>query len=136
MIIIEIDNVQNYGQIYRAVEFFYRLCSIIKSKKKRHGYTRKIVFFWVFSFFSLFLVYVYLAAGCNETYAKNGGNSCRRASFDAVAKFCIIKLEYTYMKRGVLTEKLLLRETAKQTNLVIIIFTAIMIMDTAMLMYT
>lgn len=41
-----------------------------------------------------FLVHVCLAAGCNETYAKNGGDSCRRASFDAVAKFYIVELGY------------------------------------------
>jgi len=75
--------------------------------KERNNYKREPVYFFFPFFFLLsfpsFLFFLLsffdprvrsLQAAGNETYAKNGGDSCRRASFDAVAKFCIAELGY------------------------------------------
>lgn len=65
------------------------------SWEKNNSYKWNCIFYPYLFIFISFWVHASLAAGYNETYGKNGDDSCRHcACFDAIAKSRIVKLAY------------------------------------------
>lgn len=136
MTIIEIGNVDNYGQIYRAVEFPRWLCSIIKSKKEKRLYKKNRIFpfFFSFFFFSSRVSRRRLRRNIREKWRRQLSTCEFRCRYKILYRKTRI---YIYIGSAASSQRNYYYkcETAKRANLVIIIFTTIMIMDTAMLMY-
>lgn len=96
----------NYSQIYRAVKFPRRLCSVIKSKKKKeHGYARKIVFFCVFPFFFFsFFFSLRVSRRLQRNIREKWRRQLSTCEFRCRYKILYCKTRiYVYMKRGVVS---------------------------------
>lgn len=86
------------GRLQLNLVFPCRFCFTIKKNETMNCEIKKETGNRIF-FFSSFFGSRILAGGCYETQTKNGGDSCRRASFDVVAKFCIVELGYEAQSR-------------------------------------
>lgn len=106
--IIEIGNVENYGQISRAVKFPRGLCSIIKSKKEKRLYKKNRIFLF-FSFFSFFFQFTCVSPQAATKHTRK----MAATAVDVRVSMPLHKILYCetriYIKRGVLTAKLLLQ---------------------------